>query len=481
VRLWERRWDDLCTIYLPLLVEGSIWRYRQPADVNEPDCGWKLHVSATVLNAHSILKRVAPILVGQRVQFKAARSLAEIYKLNSGLYYNYTQIGKVITIYPRNENQAVALAAQLHQLTRRFKGPSVPFDFRFAAGSNIYYRFGAFRRRYLEQPNGNCIPALNSPAGELVPDSREEAKPAWVSNPFAAKTTINQKRGGPPKVPFRVMRALVQRGKGGVYEAVDLRTIPPQRCLLKEGRRNGEVAWDGHDGAWRVRNEGRVLSALSACGANVPQVYGEFELSGNYYLAMKYIDGQTLQNYLLCLRRRLPVARILDIGVQLATFLSLIHRHGWVWRDCKPKNILISRRGELLPIDFEGACPIDDLPALRWGTRGFISPYSPCNAENSGLDDDLYGLGAVLYLLVTGRVFDAAQPVSITKLRSGMPGELVEIVSLLLRAVPGKRPDAETTASKLKTILKMMNSARGRGLTSTKRIRTISLMDSKAA
>ncbi len=459
VRVWEQRWEDICNLYLPLVVEGSIWRYRRPADADDPDCGWKLHISATVLNASSILKRIAPVLVRQAVQFKAARSLAEIYKLNSGLYYNYTQIGKVITIYPRDENQAVSLAAQLHRLTQRFKGPSVPFDFRFAAGSNIYYRFGAFRPLHLEQRDGRRISALSSPTGELVPDSRVEAKPGWVSNPFETKTPTRKKRGRVPEVPFRVLRALVQRGKGGVYEAIDLRTSPPQRCLLKEGRSNGEVAWDGRDGAWRVRNEGRVLSALSACGANVPEVYGAFVLSGNYYLAMKYLDGQTLHNYLIALERRLSLARILDYGIQLATFLSVIHRAGWVWRDCKPKNILISR-GELLPIDFEGACPIEHLPALRWGTRGFISPYSRGDFDNSPLDDDLYGLGAILYLLITGRVFDAAQPVTIPRLRAGIPDELVEIVERLLRTVAGKRPDAATTGSQLEKILTVMNRER---------------------
>jgi len=483
VRVAERRWEYLCATYLPLAVEDSIWRHHRPANAKDPDCGWKLHISATVLNAVSILKRIAPVLVREHVQFKAARSLAEIYRLNSGLHYNYTQIGKVITIYPCDENQAILLATQLHLLTLRFKGPSVPFDLRFAPGSNVYYRFGAFRRLHLEQANGRRIAALNAPTGELVPDSREEAKPAWVNDPFEVNTTARRKRRGVPEVPFRVVRALVQRGKGGVYEAIDLRTNPPQRCLLKEGRRNGEVAWDGQDGASRVRNEGCVLSALSACGAEVPEVYGAFELGGNYYLAMKYIDGQTLHNYLIALQRRLPLTRVLDYGIQLATFLSAIHRNGWVWRDCKPKNILISRSGKLSPIDFEGACPIDELPALRWGTRGFISPYAPGDLDNPGLDDDLYGLGAILYLLITGRVFDAAKPISIPQLRPDMPAELVEIISPLLRAVSGKRPEAKTIATRLKTILKAKNRGKAirRRLSSNERMRRINLAGSMAA
>jgi hypothetical protein len=479
----EERWQQLCAAYLPLAQKDSIWRYHRAADPKEPACGWKLHVSATILNAPAILKRIAPVLADRSVQFKAARSLVEVNKLNSGLYYSYSQIGKIITVYPRSESEAVSLAQRLDELTWRFKGPSVPFDFRFRRTSNIYYRFGAFRHLEIEEANGRRTPAISSPTGELVPDSRESGKPDWVRDPFEGQRPISREREDSRGIPFRVLRALVQRGKGGVYQAIDLRTTPPRLCLLKEGRKNGEMTWDGRDGAWRVRNEERVLSQLLAYGVATPEVYSSFELKGNYYLAMKFIDGETLHKLLSRFQRRMPVVRVLSYGVQLATFLSRMHRAGWAWRDCKPKNILVKRQGTLVPIDFEGACPIDKPDPLRWGTSGFVPPESPDGFHRTGADDDLYALGSILYLLLTGRVFDAAQPVAIEKLRPKVPPEVAELVAVLLRPDWDDRPDAQTASAQLESALARMSKKRPKRRASIKRpgVNAISLVDAKAA
>src|SRR5215210_1942189 len=120
----EQRWQELCERYLPLSAKDSIWRYHRAYSPQEPTQGWKLHVSATVLNACKVLERVAPFLIARSVNFKAPRSLAELMKINSGLYYGYSQIGKFITVYTRTPAEAVSLARALHQMTRRMAAPS---------------------------------------------------------------------------------------------------------------------------------------------------------------------------------------------------------------------------------------------------------------------------------------------------------------------------------------------------------------------
>jgi len=178
-----------------------------------------------------------------------------------------------------------------------------------------------------------------------VPDVREEPKPDWISDPFEGKRPRGRKRLEYCPDKIRVLCALAQRGKGGVYEAIDLRGGFPEPCLLKEGRRNGEVTWDGRDGAWRIRNEERVLARLSAAGVNVPAVRCSFALAGNYYLVMEYLEGETLHNFLSRLHRRLSLSRVVQYSLQLAMFLSQMHRAGWVWRDCKPKNLIVTKQG----------------------------------------------------------------------------------------------------------------------------------------
>ncbi len=446
----EARWQKLCALYLPRAPQESIWRYHHPKRQPRRSAGWKLHISATILNAPVILKRIAPVLTARGVPFKAPRSLSEVGKLNSGLSYNYSQVGKIFTVYPRSDAEAVWLAQRLHKLTRDLPAPSVPFDLGFADRSNVYYRFGAFERIELNQA-GQRVLAVYAPDGNLIPDDREQPKPVWAKDPFAAHKPRSRPTKSAATSSIRVMTVLTQRGKGGVYKAIDFDPNNPRLCLLKEGRKNGELTWDGRDGAWRIRNEKRVLARLSACGVPVPQVHSSFDIAGNYYLVMEYLDGETLHDNLLRRRRRLTITQVLDCGTQLATFISQMHQAGWAWRDCKPKNMIVTHAGRLVPIDFEGAAPIDRPDPWRWGTPGF-TPLQTRGKIGNGVTDDLYALGSILFLLLTGRIFDPTTPVAIQKLRRNVPPDLSRLVESLLATDPEKRPAAKVARARLISI-----------------------------
>src|SRR6267154_1825559 len=147
----EARWQELCAVYLPRAPEDSMWRYDLGRSGQRPSSGWKLHLSATILNAPKVLRKIAPLLVAHGVSFKAPRSLFEVGQLNSGLSYNYSQVGKIITVYPGSDDEAVFLAQRLHRLTYGMPAPAVPFDLRFSDTSNVYYRFGAFEHLELTE------------------------------------------------------------------------------------------------------------------------------------------------------------------------------------------------------------------------------------------------------------------------------------------------------------------------------------------
>jgi serine/threonine protein kinase len=444
----EARWQKLCALYLPRAPKDSMWRYAKGHRRRQPSSGWKLHISATILSASTVLNKIAPFLTGRGVPFKAPRSLMEVGKLNSGLDYNYSQIGKIITVYPRSDAEAVFLAQRLHKLTRRMSAPSVPFDLRFSDTSNVYYRFGAFQHLELTR-SGQQVPAVNAPDGNLIPDIREQPKPDWASDPFVVRRPRSRPVRQKAASSIRVVKALVQRGKGGVYVAIDFSSGSPRPCLLKEGRKNGELTWDGRDGAWRIRNEEQVLTRLSKRGVPVPQVQSSFEKGGNRYLVMQYLDGETLHDTLLRRHRRLAVSRVLDYAIQLAKFISQMHGVGWAWRDCKPKNLIVTRDGRLLPIDFEGATPLNRLGPPRWGTPGFTPAQSRDRKVGNAAAEDLYGMGSTLFLLLTGRVFDPAAQFTIQKLRRGVPPTLRQLVNSLLSDDPEIRPTAAATHATL--------------------------------
>jgi hypothetical protein len=113
----EREWQALCERYLPIRQDESTWRFSRPIEHSDPPQGWKLHVSATVLSACAVLDAVAPLLRARTMLFKAPSSLAELKKLNCGLFYSYSQIGKFITVYPHEGElqEVAALLARAHR------------------------------------------------------------------------------------------------------------------------------------------------------------------------------------------------------------------------------------------------------------------------------------------------------------------------------------------------------------------------------
>jgi hypothetical protein len=419
-----------------------------------------------VLTATEVLEAVAPLLLSRGVLFKAPCSLRELSKINSGIYYGYSQVGKFITVYPRTAQEAARLARALHRKTRGIAAPSVPFNLKFSPDSRLYYRYGSFKALELVNPDGSRTLALRAPDGVLVPDVRdsERSKPDWVPDLFPP----SRPRREPPapetplKTTFRAFRALSQRGKGGVYQAIDLGSSPPRLCVLKEGRRDGETAWDGRDGHWRIEHEGRVLASLRAAGVDVARVYSCFKAEKNFFVAMEFVEGRSLESHLAGRARRIEIRRALDLGARLAMLVAQIHEAGWVWRDCKPSNLMVTKGGGLRPLDFEGACPADAPDQMPWGTPCYTPPEW-CDEPRGGtrLPEDLYALGAIVYQLLAGAPPNASPLLPVERLRRNVPGIACRLIEELLDDEPSKRPGARSAAARFEQALSLMKSRSG--------------------
>lgn len=452
---YHNEWEQLCNKFLPLKHSNSIWRSSRNINSKDLEQGWKIHVSATILNANEIFKIVAPFLKELDIMFKATISLHELQKLNCGLYYGFSQIGKFMTIYPRSTKEAVYIAHKLHNMTCEFTSPSIPSDLPYQKNSCIFYRYGAFKTIELERSDGTRVLAIRNPHGDLVPDLREPgtAIPEWLDDPFIVKsqkeTIVKEEAITPLNTTIRAYEALSHRGKGGVYRAIDLSVSPARLCILKEGRKNGEIDWDERDGFWRVKHELEVISSLSSFDVGVPEIYTYFDVESNFYVAMELIEGRNLQSILT---KKLRIKDALQYGVQIARLLHKIHSAGWVWRDCKPMNLIINKEGIIRPIDFEGACLIDQFDTTPWGTPGYLPPQSDQNINtNSHLPEDLYALGATLHQLFSGQIPQASALLPIGKLRRQIPPSVRRIIAELLDPQPENRPDAKTVLQTLET------------------------------
>lgn len=452
---FSARWQNLCDVYLPFKTESTFWRFSRASKPEEIMQGWKLHISATVLQACDLFEKVAPFLTAENLQFKAPESLREVIKLNSGLDYGYWQIGKILTIYPANEPQAVELARELHELTKEFISIAVPFDKRYLPESSVFYRYGAFEEIKMINESGLTVPAIRNPAGELVPDDRFQPVPEWLDDPFPAASGYSEDNSETIETPllttYRVFRAITQRGKGGTYQAFDFSVNPPRFCIVKEGRQYGEVLWSGQDGYQLVKNEKEVLENLGKKSKSVPQYFSSFEAFGNFYLVMEYVEGKSLRDLMKFRKRRFTVKQTVEYAVELAGIFDEIHQSGWIWNDCKPANLIVTNDKSLRPIDFEGAYQINQSAPFDWQSRAFSKSKED---QSSSESDDIYALGAVIYFLLTGIYYNSENPVAIKKLRRNVPLKLQTIIeSLLDDSIAEKKITASEAREKFEEVL----------------------------
>lgn len=433
-RAWKRR-------VKPLVPDGAHWCFNPPAAGTLPRQGWKLHVSATILSAGAVFDAALPILRRHGAAFKVVRTLDDLLFLNTGVP-GFSQVGKFLTVYPRSESEAVVLAKCLHDATRGLTGPKIPFDRCLRRGSLVHYRFGVIAATDAKPEDDADL--LVDPRGRTHRDSRRPgaAVPAWVRDPFlGVAAPTSPRRAGRIGLLYLPFKAFFQRGKGGVYEAVDLTRRPARLCIIKEGRPHGETLWDGLDARARLRHEVSVLRRLRRAGLPVPEVYDTFGQAGHFYVVLEKLRGHPL----LSAHRPVPAhpgwRHALALLDQLGEVLAALHRLGWVWRDLKPSN-LIAHRERLWLLDFEGACRVEATEVVPWGSPAYMPPGATASFTRApGVAEDFYALGVVGFQFATGHLppLDFAARHRLLR-RCGSPPALCERIESLLTVAGGGGP-----------------------------------------
>lgn len=207
---------------------------------------------------------------------------------------------------------------------------------------------------------------------------------------------------------YRVVRRLGAGGMGEVLLAED--TELERLVALK--LMSAELAKDANQRK-RFRSEAKAASGLNHPNIGVIYEVGETE-DGQPFLAMEYIEGQTLDVALR--QRRFGFREVLPIGVQLAEALDAAHSRRLIHRDIKPGNIMLDRRGQVKLLDFGLAKRLEQdqagdttvLSSALTKTGVLIgTPYymSPEQVLGRKLDhrSDIFSLGVVLYEVLAGQ------------------------------------------------------------------------------
>jgi serine/threonine protein kinase len=197
------------------------------------------------------------------------------------------------------------------------------------------------------------------PFGRLTNDVRlnfYRAPDSSIVDPFeAAGVRVPAPERGPLlNRRYLVCDALNQSPRGGVYRAIDVSTDPARVCLLKEAWHDvGLDQWgrDAHD--WAA-NEEHVLTRYAGDGV-LPGFYDRFELDGNRYIAIEYVEGTPLDRVLVeehALEHGIEPRALVAIGLETSELLAHLHDIGLIFRDFKPANMLKMPDGHYRLIDF---------------------------------------------------------------------------------------------------------------------------------
>ena len=420
------------------------WRVMSPKDLELPTQGWKLHVSASLVEAVDLVETVLPVLTEFELTFKVPATLDGVLRINTE-QAGGTQIGKVLTVYPSADEVLRALVERLDATWLPTDPPSIPSDLPVGSSGALWIRYGAFTAESSLDALGRPQSMLIGPDGQTYADVRgtSSTQPDWApAAPVAIATRPDDTRvgavmeiGGQRFLPMRTL-SVTRRGR----LLLAMRHPDCTLAVVRVAFPGVDYDSSGSDSVIRLHGEYEALTMLR--GARIGPELLAYDPVINALAFQDLGASQFAQ-----LDPRIQLSRLHEV----ARLVSRLHERGLVHRDLKLLNVMDGPAGLRL-IDFETAAAIGVQDPPGAGTNGYVAPEGRyATAETSY---DVYSLGACLAHIELGyppgSVLSDDGPgrlVALMKLRG--KNTAAHIVAQLAHPLAIRRPSAERAADLL--------------------------------
>lgn len=231
--------------------------------------------------------------------------------------------------------------------------------------------------------------------------------------------------------PYKIESLLDKGGMSYLYLGVHPTTKEPLtiKVLSPKYVSNKEVAE-------RFLKEAAIISL--ADHPNIVKVYGHGEWEGGLFIAMEFVRGISLRQFIR--EETLPLKRSMEIILEVASALCHLHSLGIIHRDLKPENILLTEGGSVKVIDFGIARLLSEVVKINpgektklIGTPFYMSPEQKKSPEMTSYASDIYSLGVIAYELVIGKLSRGSIQLTL------LPHRLRLILEKALKKEPEKR------------------------------------------
>ena len=269
------------------------------------------------------------------------------------------------------------------------------------------------------------------------------------------------------KQRYRIVRKIGQGGFSAVYFVEDIVFNAAPRVVkemsIKSTNAQPLDPQEIQQSIEAFKQEALLLASLAH--PNLPRIYDHFEEQECWYIVMDYIEGQTLETMLeTAPGGMLEFSPVLHIANQLCTILDYLHTRQppIIFRDLKPANIMITKDEHIYLIDFGIARlfkPGQAKDTIALGSPGYAAPEQYGRAQSTA-QADIYGLGATLHHLLSGRD-PSDDPFQFPPLALDQYAEGPGLAALIQRMVSVQKDQRPTSIQEIKQALQKLPSMPG--------------------